>query len=204
MLPSSAQYITIVTGLPRSGTSLMMKILDEGGLETVQDNIRQADIDNPNGYYEFEKVKKIKQDSSWLPETQGKVFKMVSMLLFHLPPTYKYKLVFMRRNIDEMLTSQTKMLKRLNKPGPPVTDEQISALFTKHLDDFGVWVGKQANIELIYIWYSDLMQQPCVETGRINQFLGGSLNVAKMAAVVDPTLYRNRVEAQTESFIPAF
>jgi hypothetical protein len=198
----SDQAIIIVTGLPRSGTSLMMKILDEGGVETVQDNIRQPDIDNPNGYYEFEKVKKIKEDTSWLPETRGKAFKMVSMLLFHLPADYSYKLIFMRRDIQEMLASQGKMLKRLGKPGPPVNDEEMALLFTKHLQDFELWIPRQKNFELIYLWHHDLMRQPHVEAKRIEQLLGRPLDTDKMASVVDPSLYRNRVEKQVESFSP--
>jgi hypothetical protein len=199
----SDQAIVIVTGLPRSGTSLMMKILEEGGIETVQDNIRQPDIDNPNGYYEFEKVKKIKEDTSWLPETRGKAFKMVSMLLFHLPAGYSYKLIFMRRDIQEMLASQSKMLKRLGKPGPPVSDDEMALLFTKHLQDFELWIPRQKNFELIYVWHHDLMCQPRVETQRIEQLLGRPLDTDKMTSVVDPSLYRNRVEKQVESFSPA-
>src|SRR5262249_61192257 len=89
--------IIIVSGLPRSGTSLMMQMLDQGGLEVVTDNIRTADTDNPRGYYEFERVKKIKEDTSWLPATRGKVFKMISQLLYDLPPTERYRVIFMER-----------------------------------------------------------------------------------------------------------
>jgi hypothetical protein len=181
----------------------MMKILDQGGLVTVQDNIRQADIDNPNGYYEYERVKKIKEDATWLPDTQGKAFKMVSMLLFHLPADYSYKLIFMRRDIHEMLASQNKMLRRLQKPGPPVSDDEIAMLFTKHLQTFEAWVPQQKNIEIVYVWYNDLMRQPPVEVKRIQQFLGRPLDVEKMAAVVEPALYRNREIVSIESMTPS-
>jgi hypothetical protein len=181
----------------------MMKILDQGGLVTVQDNIRQADIDNPNGYYEYERVKKIKEDATWLPDTQGKAFKMVSMLLFHLPADYSYKLIFMRRDIHEMLASQNKMLRRLQKPGPPVSDDEIAMLFAKHLQTFEAWVPQQKNIEIIYVWYNDLMRQPPVEVKRIQQFLGRPLDVDKMAAVVEPALYRNREIVSIESMTPS-
>ena len=107
--------ITIVSGLPRSGTSMMMKMLEAGGLEAVTDEIRKADEDNPKGYYEFEKVKKIKEDSSWLEDVKGKVVKMVSMLLYDLPSDYSYKIIFMRREMNEILASQTKMLGRKGK-----------------------------------------------------------------------------------------
>src|SRR5688572_18254457 len=100
--------IVIVSGLPRSGTSLMCQMLDNGGIEVVTDGIRTADTDNPRGYYELEKVKKLKQDASWLPETRGKAFKMVSQLLYDLPRTERYRVIFMRRDLDEMLASQEK------------------------------------------------------------------------------------------------
>ena len=105
--------IIIVSGLPRSGTSLMMQMLDNGGVPVVTDHIRTADTDNPRGYYEFEQVKKIKEDVSWLPETRGKAFKMVSQLLYELPASERYRIIFMERDLDEMLLSQEKMLARL-------------------------------------------------------------------------------------------
>ena len=104
--------ITIVSGLPRSGTSMMMRMLEAGGMEVVTDNIRKANGDNPHGYFEFEKVKKIKEDSSWLDETFGKVFKMVSMLLYELPSDKNYKIIFMKRNMKEIMASQRIMLKK--------------------------------------------------------------------------------------------
>src|SRR5215475_8067096 len=102
---ASKNEIVVVSGLPRSGTSLMMQMLDKGGLEVVTDKIRAADTDNPRGYYEYEQVKKIKQDKSWLPATRGKAFKMVSQLLYDLPPTEKYRVIFMERDFEEMLDS---------------------------------------------------------------------------------------------------
>ena len=113
--------IIIVSGLPRCGTSLMMQMLVQGGFEAVTDHIRTADTDNPRGYYELEKVKKIKEDASWLPETRGKVVKMVSQLLFDLPASERYRVIFMQRDLDEMLASQEKMLERLNRPSAPGT-----------------------------------------------------------------------------------
>src|SRR6516165_3287109 len=109
--------IIIVSGLPRSGTSLMMQMLDQGGLPVVTDNIRSADTYNPRGYYEYEQVKKIKQDASWRPAARGKVFKMISQLLYDLPPTERYLIIFMARDMDEMLRSQDKMLERLGRKG---------------------------------------------------------------------------------------
>src|SRR5689334_6667350 len=111
--------IVIVSGLPRSGTSLMMQMLHGGGVEVVTDHVRTADTDNPRGYYEYEQVKKVKQDASWLPATRGKSFKMVSQLLYDLPPGERYRIIFMERDLDEVLVSQEKMLQRLGRPAAP-------------------------------------------------------------------------------------
>src|SRR3954447_18868200 len=114
-----APEITIVSGLPRSGTSLMMQMLDGGGVEVVTDHVRTADTDNPRGYYEYEQVKAIKRDTSWLPATRGKAFKMVSQLLYDLPPAETYRIIFMERDLDEVLRSQEKMLTRLGRTPAP-------------------------------------------------------------------------------------
>src|SRR5438105_11884576 len=123
--------IIVVSGLPRSGTSLMMQMLDNGGLEVVTDNVRTADTDNPKGYYEYEQVKKIKEDKSWVPGTRGKAFKMVSQLLYDLPATEKYRVIFMERDLDEVLASQEKMLQRLGRKAAP--RDQMKRSFNVHL-----------------------------------------------------------------------
>src|SRR5438477_21255 len=123
--------VVIVSGLPRSGTSLMMQVLEAGGIEVVTDNQRVADTDNPRGYRELERVKKIKEDASWLPEVRGKAVKMVSQLLYHLPPTERYFVLFMERDLDEVLASQEKMLARLGQPAAPRDD--MRRAFTLHL-----------------------------------------------------------------------
>src|SRR5947207_8783375 len=133
--------IIIVSGLPRSGTSLMMQMLAAGGVEVVTDHVRTADTDNPRGYYEFERVKRIKQDASWLPETRGKAVKMVSQLLYDLPPAERYRILFMERDLDEMLLSQEKMLQRLNRPAAP--REKIKQAYTLHLERLHEWLQQQ-------------------------------------------------------------
>ncbi|WP_165225836.1 sulfotransferase family protein [Aquisphaera insulae] len=185
--------IVIVSGLPRSGTSLMMQMLDRGGVRAVTDNIRTPDTDNPRGYYEFEQVKKIKQDASWIPEVRGKSVKMVSQLLFDLPAGEEYRIVFMERDLDEMLASQEKMLDRLNREAGPRDD--IKAAFVKHLSRLRAWLAQQPNMQVLYIRYSDLVKDPEAQASRINEFLGGALDVAAMAEAVDPSLYRNRKPA---------
>ncbi|MDR3621580.1 MAG: sulfotransferase [Paludisphaera borealis] len=182
--------ITIVSGLPRSGTSLMMQMLAQGGVEVVTDNIRTSDIDNPRGYYEFEQVKKLKEDASWLPETRGKGFKMVSQLLYDLPPSETYRIVFMRREFEEMLASQEKMLERLGRPAAP--RDEIQRAFTAHLDRLFAWLKEQPNMNVLFVRYQDLVANPREQAGQVNAFFGGRLDVDKMAAAVDPSLYRNR------------
>jgi hypothetical protein len=182
--------IIIVSGLPRSGTSLMMQMLAQGGIEAVTDEIRAADTDNPRGYYEFEKVKKIKEDVSWIPGTRGKVVKMVSQLLFDLPAGESYRIIFMQRDLDEMLASQEKMLERLNRPAAP--REEIKRAFVKHLDRLRGWLATQPNMQVLYVTYTDLIAGPSDQAQRVAEFLGGQLDVEAMAAAVDPTLYRNR------------
>ena len=184
------QEIIIVSGLPRSGTSLMMQMLDNGGIEAVIDNIRTADTDNPKGYYEFEQVKKIKQDTSWLPATRGKVFKMVSQLLYDLPMYERYRVIFMERDMDEMLLSQEKMLARLNKPAAPRA--AIKRAFIAHLRKLREWVSTQPNIEVLYVSYNELVERPEGQAERVGAFLEGKADAASMARTVDPSLYRNR------------
>lgn len=183
--------ITIVSGLPRSGTSLMMQMLDKGGMDAITDSIRAADESNPKGYYEFEKVKKIKNDSSWLRDTRGKAFKMVSMLLWDLPSDEKYKIVFMKRNMNEILASQRKMLEKLKKESGP-DDDKMGELLTAHLNKTYVWLKQQENIDVLYISYNDLIADPLRGAEAVAGFLEINLDIAKMVEVIDKSLYRNR------------
>ncbi|MBT6051198.1 MAG: sulfotransferase family protein, partial [Candidatus Scalindua sp.] len=125
--------ITIVSGLPRSGTSMMMQILESGGMKIVTDNIRKANEDNPYGYYEYEKVKEIKEDTGWLKETRGKAFKMVSQLLYDLPSDENFKVIFMKRKMNEILASQSKMLERMGSRKDGTSDVKMGEFFNKHL-----------------------------------------------------------------------
>ncbi|MFI5461102.1 MAG: sulfotransferase family protein [Isosphaerales bacterium] len=182
--------INIVSGLPRCGTSLMMQMLESGGVEVVTDSIRAADTDNPRGYYEFEKVKRIKQDASWLPDTRGKAFKMVTQLLYDLPPNERYRIILMERDLDEMLLSQEKMLERLGRGAAP--REEMKRSFILHLERLHQWLGQQRNIEVLRVDYHDLVQEPEAQAERVCEFLGGKGNVERMTRTVDPSLYRNR------------
>jgi hypothetical protein len=187
------EVITIVSGLPRSGTSMMMKMLAAGGLPPLTDEIRSADRDNPEGYYEFERVKQLdKGDTAWLPEARGRAVKVISALLRHLPPGYEYRILFMRRSTEEILASQTKMLIRRGEPVDRVSDEELAALYEKHLQQVYAWLESQPHVAVLDVSYNQLVEQPEVALVAVNRFLGGSLDVKKMCRVVDARLYRNR------------
>ena len=189
----SGEFVTVVSGLPRSGTSMMMKMLEAGGLKPITDHIREADADNPKGYYEFERVKKLPDgDVAWVKEAQGKSVKVITALMEHLPSDYHYKVIFMRRNMDEILASQKKMLIRSGKPTDRVSDEKLAEMYGKHLAKVETWIREHPNVEVLYVDYNDLLANPEPYPGRINQFLEGRLDVGKMADVVDPRLYRQR------------
>ena len=199
---SFTSEIIIVSGLPRSGTSLMMQMLHQGGIPAVTDEIRAADTDNPRGYYEFERVKKTKEDPSWLPEARGKVVKMVSSLLYDLPATETYRVVFMRRDIDEMLESQEKMLARLSRTAAP--RDQMKTSFSVHLDRLFRWFPAQPHIKLLEVNYNDLLHTPESEICRVARFLDHVPSASQMLAAIDLSLHRNRKAAPaTDPIQPA-
>ncbi len=186
------QVITIVSGLPRSGTSMTMKMLEAGGIPPLTDSIRSADEDNPKGYYEFERAKKLKEgDTTWLPGAEGKAVKIIAALLVHLPPDYKYNVLFMRRNIEEVLASQAKMLTHRGEESR-VDDAAMADLFQKHVNQVKAWMNSQPNLQYLDVDYNSMLRDPIPHVRQINQFLGGRLDEQKMAAVVDHNLYRQR------------
>jgi len=189
---SSSPTVTVVSGLPRSGTSMMMKMLDAGGLPPLTDNERTADADNPKGYYEFERVKQLPGDTSWLPESAGKAVKIISMLLTHLPGTYHYKIIFMRRHIDEILASQRQMLIRRGEATDKVADEELARMYAEHITQIEKWLDAQPNMDVLYVPYNEVLTDPGTWSRRIAEFLGGKLDARTMAEVVDPELYRQR------------
>jgi hypothetical protein len=188
------QAITIVSGLPRSGTSMMMKMLEAGGMTVMSDGLRQADEDNPRGYYEFERVKQLDKadDKTWLKDAEGKVVKIISQLLQDLPADHNYKVVFMRRRMSEILASQKKMLERRGEPTDSISDNELAGLFETHLSKIDSWLKEQPNFEVLYITYHEVIAKPAPFAEKINNFLGGSLSTGKMAAAVDASLHRNR------------
>jgi hypothetical protein len=186
-------YITIVSGLPRSGTSMMMKMLEAGGMKVLTDDVRSADENNPKGYYEFERVKKLKDgDIAWVETADGKVVKVISALLEHLPKDYHYKIIFMRRDMNEILASQKQMLAILGQSNGNLTDTQLTAIYHKHLTNVEAWLARQTNLDVIYVNYNSLLRNPAEYLTQVQAFLKGDLDIEKMQNVIDRNLYRQR------------
>jgi hypothetical protein len=193
---SRVPVITIVSGLPRSGTSMMMRMLAAGGIEIVTDSMRQADADNPHGYYEYENVKRIKKDASWLDDTYGKAFKMVLSLLYDLPMDRTYKIIVMERNMQEVLTSQRIMLQRQGKEVSGPDDERMARMFARHIATTKAWLQDQNNMDVLYLDYHDVLSKPRESAETVQQFLGQTLDTERMVAAVDVSLYRNRASSR--------
>ena len=184
--------LTVVSGLPRSGTSMMMKMLESGGLPVLTDDIRAADEDNPKGYYEFERVKKIKEDQAWLPEAAGKVVKIISFLLLQMPEDHHYRVIFMLRAIPEVLKSQRQMLLRRGENPDASSDSRMQALYEKHLTQARQWLETRPNVQVLYVDHRRCIEDGPAVAREVNAFLGGILHVEAMSRIVDPSLYRQR------------
>jgi len=172
---------------------MMMKVLEASGIEIVTDNLRVADEDNPKGYYELEDVKALKDgDDSWIVDVPGKVVKVISSLLEYLPSGYKYRIIFMRREIAEILASQKQMLIRRGEPSDG-DDKQMAEMFQEHLKRVRVWLANQPNMDVLYVDYNELMGNPDPEIKAVAKFLGLTENLDAMLAVPDKKLYRQKV-----------
>lgn len=168
-------------------------MLEAGGMTVLTDHIRTADDDNPKGYYEFERVKKIPTgDIEWMEDAKGKAVKVISELLKFLPATYEYKVIFMHRKIEEIVKSQNKMLMNLGKPASS-DDFLVSELLLKHVSNLRNWLDKQNNITVLDIDYNQLIADPNPFLSDINNLFDNALSVEKMKQAVDLKLYRNRI-----------
>lgn len=185
--------IYVVSGLPRSGTSMMMKMLEAGGMQILTDNIRSADDDNLQGYYEFERVKQLKEgDIAWVGESYGKVVKIISALLEYLPDAHRYKIIFMERELAEILLSQRKMLERRGKPGNADEDKVFVDLYTKHLGKVKAWLSSRPNMDVLYVNYNELMKEPAAHVAKVVNFLQIPVDVQAMEDVPQGQYYRQR------------
>ncbi len=174
---------------------MMMKMLEAGGLEPVTDGIRSADGDNPKGYYELEAVKRTKQDPSWVVPARGKVVKVISQLLQDLPDSEQYKVVFMRRDLDEVLASQQKMLVNRDEQDDAEVSEMKST-FAGHVEEVEGWMRASEHVQVLFVSYNRMQSDASKQIERVNKFLQADLDSEKMAKIVDPALYRQR---KTES-----
>lgn len=184
--------ITIVSGLPRSGTSLMMQMLVAGGMTALSDGERRADADNPKGYLEWERIKQLPNDPACIAEGEGKVVKVISRLLLSLPSDYEYRVIFMQRPLSEVLASQDDMMRRRGTYKEGANPALIAAAFEKHLREVYAWLDSRAHVKALRMHYHDVLSQPKDTSRKISEFLELPLNVDAMEKQVDSSLYRNR------------
>jgi hypothetical protein len=184
--------ITIVSGLPRSGTSLMMQMLVAGGMTPLSDGERQADVDNPRGYFEWERIKQLPKDPSCIAEAEGKVVKVISQLLLALPGGHEYRVIFMERPLPEVMASQDQMLRRRGAGKEGADAAAVSAAFEKHLREVYAWLQGKAHVKALPVAYHDALRDPRTVADKLAEFLGIKLKREAMVHQVDESLYRNR------------
>jgi hypothetical protein len=190
----AGEPLVIVSGLPRSGTSMMMRMLEAGGLPIMTDGARSADVDNPKGYFEHERIKDLEReaDKSYLRAGRGKALKVISFLIPHLPDENDYRVIFMRRDLDEVLSSQDKMIQRLGTTDAAADREAMKEAYRNDIVRTRLLCRKRQNMEMIEIQYKATVEDPAETARRVNEFLGGRLDEAAMRRAVDESLYRNR------------
>jgi hypothetical protein len=187
------QSLIVVTGLPRSGTSMLMQMLAAGGLQVLSDGLRQADEDNPRGYFEFEPVKNLRKDSGWLCQGLGKAVKIVAPLLTQLPPDLLCRVILCERNLDEILDSQEHMLARRNQPiATPARRQMLKNEYLRMLGRLKAMLAERPQTQLLVIEHRHAISDALATARSVNAFLGGGLDEGKMAAAIDPALHRNR------------
>jgi hypothetical protein len=186
--------IVIVSGLPRSGTSMMMKMLESGGLPIMTDGERKADVDNPNGYYEVERVKHLEKetDKSWLKGARGKVLKVISFLLKDLPDDNAYQVLFVRRDLDEVIASQDKMIARLGTQNTSADAEAMKEAYRNDIVRARMHCKARSNFRYMEVHYKHTIEDPATTARAVNDFLGGKLDEERMREAVQRELYRNR------------
>jgi hypothetical protein len=185
--------ITVVSGLPRSGTSLMMQMLAAGGMSAVTDGERQADADNPRGYFEWERLKLLPRQPDCIAETEGKVVKVISQLLFALPAGHEYRVIFMQRPLPEVVASQAEMIRRRGTTGAALAPAALIAGLGAHLNQVNAWLKNKADISVHRVEHGEVLREPLRVSESIQQFLNCPLNVDAMSQQIDASLYRQRL-----------
>jgi hypothetical protein len=185
-------FVTIVSGVPRSGTSMMLRMLAAGGLEILTDGVRGADADNPHGYFEWEPVKSLKRDAAWVAGAVGKGVKVIYYSLADLPAGYRYRVLFVHRDLDEVLASQAAMLQRRGVTDPSPDDATMKRLFENELREIADWLAERPAFSVLNVEYAAVLASPLEQARRVNEFLGGDLDCDAMGGMVDSQLYRRR------------
>jgi predicted AlkP superfamily phosphohydrolase/phosphomutase/tetratricopeptide (TPR) repeat protein len=188
----TTQIITIVSGLPRSGTSLMMQLLVAAGRAALTDSKRAADEDNPLGYFEFEKSIELAKDTSWLQQARGKVVKIVAQLLPHVPANEHYQIIFMKRDLTEVVASQKAMLARQSRRGAELDEQKLRDTYTSQLNRVEAQLARRPEVRILTVNYSDLLADPITQVSVLAQFLGGPFNHQAAANVIRPHLHRQK------------
>jgi len=184
--------ITVVSGIPRSGTSLMMQMMAAGGMPVLTDGLRSADANNPRGYFELESVKSLSRNQDVMAQADGKVVKVISSLLPNLPKQFEYRVIFMCRPLEEVVSSQNRMLERLGKEVPPTSTASVIGAFEDHLKKIRSWLSQQPNFAVLYVDYPAVLKSPEEQAGRICGFLGRKLDVPAMIRQIEHSLHREK------------
>ena len=186
--------MVVVSGLPRSGTSMVMQMLGAGGMACATDGIRAADEDNPRGYFEVERIRRLdkEEDRSWMGEYQGQAVKVISFLLWHLPGDLRYRVLLIHRDLEEVLASQRRMLLRRGEDPDDVPEPEMARAFADHLREVEVFLEGAANFDVLQLDHGRILADPAEAARAIDGFLGGGLDRGAMAAAVDASLHRNR------------
>ncbi len=199
--------ITVASGLPRSGTSMLMQMLQAAGLGILSDGARAADVDNPKGYFELEATKRLSQDASFLAEARGSVVKIVAPLLTCLPTEYSYRVIFVERDMEEVMDSQRAMMEHCGiDAGSDAIERALARALQKRIEEVKSWLGDSENVQVCYVMHKDLIESPMEASIGIANFLEAAGEKAtglwseaergdalsRMANVVDPELYRHR------------
>ena len=187
-MPDRRAYITVVSGMPRSGTSLMMSMLQAGGMPVLDDGSRAPDQHNPRGYFEDSRAKRLATDSAWIEEARGKAVKVIYRLLQYLPGQFEYRVIFMLRDLEEVYDSQQDMLAAADSG----KRERMIRALAGDLENARDWLRRQPHIRYLDVPYAELIAKPGPWAGRVGGFLDDELDEAAMAAAVDPALYRHR------------
>lgn len=186
-------FVTVVSGLPRSGTSLAMQMLRAGGVPVLSDALRPPDADNPRGYLEYAPVLRTATDASWVAQAPGKAVKVVYALLRQLPPGFEYRVLWMRRRLDEVIASQERMLARRGAPAEGgLSRERLAEVFAAQLAETEAWLAQQPSFRVLALDFGEVVADPQPAARAIDALLGGGLDRQAMAGAVDPRLHRQR------------